>query len=265
MLRLRHACTLLTTMAIACGTWALSAAPAGATGASTIAAAGPLPQNALVVGGGQPVEFFRVALSAGDQLDLSYDMLNEPNCGYLYLFDPTVTDFNLEQANAVSSSNVRPGEQAVALTSSFNGVGTLAVSIDGPNYFGPGSLASTRYPPLGAPESSCDVVTPFSLTATIEHLTQASFLQLPSRLDRPSQRVRLQARIQSPAGTPEGECMFERLKGSPPVRVAEAPVHNGTCGATVRAGQRGSVTFRVTFTGNGWQTSQATSRKIVVR
>ncbi len=260
MSRCRHACRLIAAIAGVCGTLALAAAPADATGASTIATAGPLPLNTLVVGGGQPVEFFRVALSAGDQLELSYDMLNQPNCGYLYLFDPTVTDFNLAQAKAVSSSNVHPGEQAVTLTSSFNGVGTLAVAMDGPG------TNEIRGYPLGAPLlGNCDVVTPFSMTATIEHLTQASFLQLPSHLDGPSQHVRLRALIQSPAGMPEGGCMFERLQGAYPVRVAQAAVHNGVCAATVRAGRVGSMSFRVTFTGAGWQTAQATSREILVR
>jgi hypothetical protein len=131
MSRYRHACKLLATMTIVCGALASIAAPAGATGASTIATASELPLGNLVVGGGQPIDFYRVALSAGDQIDIDYDMLSQPNCGYLYLFDPTVTDFNLAQAKAVSSSNVHPGEQAVTLTSSFNGVGTLAVAMDG--------------------------------------------------------------------------------------------------------------------------------------
>lgn len=49
-------------------------------------------------GGGQPIEFYRVVLSAGDQIDINYDMLSQPNCGYLYLFAPTVSDFNLAEA-----------------------------------------------------------------------------------------------------------------------------------------------------------------------
>src|ERR1700677_3790415 len=135
MPRCRHACKLIATIAIVCGALASIAVPAGATGASTIATAGELPLGSLVVGGGQPIDFYRVALSAGDQIDISYDMLSQPNCGYLYLFDPTVTDFNLAQAKAVSFSNVHAGEQAVSLTSSFNGIGTLAVAMDGPGTY----------------------------------------------------------------------------------------------------------------------------------
>lgn len=134
----------------------------------------------------------------------------------MYLFDPTVTDFNLAEAKAVSSVNVKPGPQSVTLTSSFNGRGTLAVAMGTPT-----STQSPNYPPLQTPVSECTVVTPFSLTATIEHLTQVSFGRLPGHLNSPRRRLRLQAYVQSPAGTPVGTCMFERLEGSLPVRVAQ--------------------------------------------
>jgi hypothetical protein len=79
MSRYRHACKLLATMTIVCGTLASIAAPVGATGASTIATASELPLGSLVVGGGQPIDFYRIALSAGDQIDINYDMLSQPN------------------------------------------------------------------------------------------------------------------------------------------------------------------------------------------
>lgn len=260
MFRRRHTCKLIAITTIACGALASIAAPAGATGASTIATASELPLRSLVVGGGQPIDFYRAALSAGDQIDINYDMLSQPNCGYLYLFDPTVTDFNLAQAKAVSFSNVHPGEQAVSLTSSFNGIGTLAVAMDGPGTY------EIRGYPLGAPLlGNCDVVTPFSLTATVEHLTQVSFGSLPGHLSSPRRRLRLQARVQSPAGTPVGTCLFERLEGSLPVRVAQTSTRNGVCAASIRGGRTGSFAYRVTFTGTGWQTAQATSHSVVVR
>ena len=259
MSRRRRVRKLIATIAIACGLLASIATPAGATGASTIATASELPLGSLVVGGGQPIDFYRVALSAGDQIDIVYDMLSQPNCGYLYLFDPTVTDFNLAQAKAVSSSNVHPGEQAVTLTSSFNGVGTLAVAMDGPGTY------EIRGYPLGAPLlGNCDVVTPFSLTVAVEHLTQVFFGNLPGHLSSPRQRLRLQARVQSPAGIPIGTCMFERLEGSLPMRVAQTSTRNGVCTASIRAGRTGSFAYRVTFTGAGWQTAQANSHVIDV-
>jgi hypothetical protein len=260
MSRCRHACKLIAAMTIACGAWVSIAAPAGATGASTIATASELPLGSLVVGGGQPIDFYRVALSAGDQIDINYDMLSEPNCGYLYLFDPTVTDFSLAQAKAVSGVNVKPGPQSVTLTSSFNGLGTLAVAIDGPS-----SYQLPGYPPLQTPVDPCTVVTPLSLTATVEHLTQAYFGSLPGHLSSPRQRLHLQARVQSPAGTPIGTCLFERLEGSLPVRVAQTSTRNGLCTASIRAGRSGSFAYRVTLTGAGWQTAQATSHMVVVR
>jgi hypothetical protein len=255
-----HDRKLIAAIAIACGAWVSIAAPAGATGASTIATASELPLGSLVVGGGQPIDFYRVALSAGDQLDINYDMLNQPNCGYLYLFDPTVSDFNLAEAKAVSGANVKPDPQSVTLTSSFNGLGTLAVAIDGPS-----SYQFPSYPPLQTPVSQCTVVTPFSLTATVEHLTQASFGSLPGHLSSPRRRLRLQAYVQSPAGTPIGTCMFERLEGSLPVRVAQTSTRNGVCTASIRAGRTGSFAYRVTFTGAGWQTAKATSHTVDVR
>ncbi len=256
----RQAYKLIAAMIIACGAWASIAAPAGATGASTIATASELPLDSLVVGGGQTIDFYRVVLSAGDQIDINYDMLSEPNCGYLYLFDPTVTDFNLAQAKAVSGVNVKPGPQSVTLTSSFNGLGTLAVAIDGPS-----SYQLPGYPQLQTPLYQCTVVTPFSLTATVEHLTQASFGSLPGRLSSPRRRLRLLAYVQSPAGTPIGACMFERLVGSLPVRVAQTSTRNGVCTASIRAGRTGSFAYRVTFTGTGWQAAQATSHTVDVR
>jgi hypothetical protein len=260
MSRCLHACRLTGAIAIACGAWLSIATPAGATGASTIATASDLPMGSLVVGGGQPSDFYRVALFAGDQIDIVYDMLSQPNCGYLYLFDPTTTDFNLAEAKAVSSVNVGPGQQSVTLTSSFNGLGTLAVAIDGPN-----TSQLQSYAPLQTPLLNCSVVTPFSLTATVEHLTQVSFGGLPGHPGSPRQRLRLQAYVQSPAGTPIGTCLFERLEGSLPVRVAQTSTRNGVCTASIRADQTGSFAYRVTFTGTGWQTAQAISHTVHVR
>ncbi len=112
MSRRRHLRKLIAAIAIACGAWVSIAAPADATGASTIATASELPLGSFVVGGGQPIDFYRLELSAGDQIDIVYNMLNQPNCGYLYLFDPTVSDFNLAEAKAVSGVNVGPGQVA---------------------------------------------------------------------------------------------------------------------------------------------------------
>jgi hypothetical protein len=259
MFHCRHACHLITAIAVVCGTLASIATNAGATGASTITEAGNLPLETLVVGGGQPIDFYRVALSAGDQIDINYDMLSQPNCGYLYLFDPTVGDFNLAEAKAVSSVNVKPGPQSVTLTSSFNGLGTLAVAMGTPS-----SIQSPNYPPLQTPVSQCTVVTPFSMTVAIEHLTQVSFGSLPGHLSSPRRRLRLQAHLQSPAGTPTGTCLLERLKGSLPVRVAQTSTRNGVCTASVRGGRTGSFTYRVTFTGTGWQTAQGASHVVDV-
>ena len=132
MSRRRHACKLIATMTIACGAWVSIAAPAGATGASTIATASELPLGSLVVGGGQPIDFYRSQLSAGDQIDIDYDMLSQPNCGYLYLFDPTVTDFNLAEAKAVSRRQRGPRPAVSYADVELQRARTLAVAIDGP-------------------------------------------------------------------------------------------------------------------------------------
>jgi hypothetical protein len=184
MSRCHHARRLIATIAIVAGAWASIAAPAGATGGSTIATAPELP---------------------------------------------------------------------------LGGLGTFVVAIDGPNNY-----QLRGYPPLQSPIGGCNVVTPFSLTATVEHLTQVSFGSLPSHLSSPRKRLRLRASVQSPAGTPVGTCLFERMEGSLPVRVADAPVRDGVCAAGVRAGRTGSFPYRVTFSGPGWQTAQAVSRRVVV-
>jgi len=260
MSRRRHVCRLIGALIVSCGAWVSIAAPAGATGASSIATASELPLGSLVVGGGQPIDFYRLDLSAGDQIDIAYDMLSQPNCGYLYLFEPATTDFNFAEAKAVSSVNVAPGQQSVTLTSSFNGLGTLADAIDGPN-----SSQLRGYAPLQTPLLNCSVVTPFSLTATVEHLTQVSFGSLSGHLSSPRERLRLKAHVQSPAGTPIGTCLFERLEGSLPVRAAQASTRNGVCEASIRANTTGSFVYRVTFTGVGWQAARATSRTVNVR
>lgn len=54
----RHVCNLIGALAIACGAWLSIVAPAGATGASTIATASELPLGSLVVGGGQPIDIY---------------------------------------------------------------------------------------------------------------------------------------------------------------------------------------------------------------
>ncbi len=59
--------------------------------------------------------------------------------------------------------------------------------------------------------------------------------------------------------------MFERLKGSLPVRVAQTSTRNGVCTASISAEKTGSFAYRVTFTGSGWQTAQATSHTVDVR
>lgn len=70
--------------------------------------------------------------------------------------------------------------------------------------------------------------------ATVGHLTQVSFGSLPGCLGSPRQRLRLQAHVQPPAGTPIGTCMFERIEGSLPVRVAQTSTRNGICTANIR-------------------------------
>jgi hypothetical protein len=59
--------------------------------------------------------------------------------------------------------------------------------------------------------------------------------------------------------------MFERLEGSLPVRVAQTSTHNGVCTTSIRADRMGSFAYRVTFTGAGWLTAQATSHMVDVR
>jgi hypothetical protein len=187
----------------------LATGTALASGGSTIASAAPLALGALTVGGGEPVSYWRLPLSAGDKIDVSYDMLGQQNCGYLYLLDPTVTDFNIHQAQPVSSSNVGVGAQSVELVSSFTGVGTLADSIDGSFY----SLATVdpNYPAFSSPDGGCRVVTPFSMTVAAEHLTQLTIGSFQTHTSGPKRLFRLDARIESPAGLPHGTCLIERI------------------------------------------------------
>jgi hypothetical protein len=170
-----------------------------------------------------------------------------------------------QQRKAVSSSNVGLGVQSVELVSSFNGVGTLADSIDGAIYFGDSiALADTTYAPLAdtALSGGCQVVTPFSMTVAVEHLTQLTIGHFQTHISSANRVFRLDARIQSPAGVPHGTCAVERIARGIPTRIASVPVNHGVCAARVRTATVGVVNFRVTFTGAGWQTAQATSHTI---
>lgn len=207
------------------------------------------------------MDYWRLALSAGDKIDITYHALGQPNCGNLYLFAPTVTDFNIRQAQPVSSASVTAGTQAVQLASPFNGTGTLAISIDRPSYFQDLSgAATTNYPPLASPiYGGCGVVTPYSMTVVLEHLTQLTLGRVPSYTSSPRSRFRLVARLTSPAGTPHGSCLIERVVLGVPTRVANVAAVEGSCSAKVSNDTRAPVKYRVTFHGNEWQTSQATT------
>jgi hypothetical protein len=238
---------------IVVGLLLVPASVARGAGAPTISGAPVLALNQLVVGGGRPVEYYRLSLFAGDRIDLRYTMLDQPDCGYLYLFDPSVSDFDLRQAKAVSSTNVHQGQQAVTLTSPFNGLGTVAIAIDPPGYQSP------SYPPLSTPGYGCTVVTPYSVNASVEHLTQARFSGLPSAVR--SSHLRLLATVASPAGQPAGSCLFEAVAGSLPRKLGTASTHDGRCRLTIRRPTTSSR-YRVTFSGPGWQTAQALSRRV---
>jgi hypothetical protein len=252
----------------ACSLGGLAAGGAAAAASSTIAAAPAIAPHALTVGGGQPVDFFRIALHAGDQVDVTYDMLGQQNCGYLYLLAPTVSDFSIRQTQPVSSANVKPGSQSVQLVSPFNGTGTLAVSIDQSLYFSDLAGSDTiDYPPLASPllADGCQVVTPYSMSYAVGHLTQISLGHVTSRVRSRRQHFRIAALLRSPAGVPAGSCVFERLVGGVATRVAEATAQHGVCSASVTVGATGRATFRVTFQGASWQPAQATSRVVLVR
>jgi hypothetical protein len=246
----------------------LLAAGAASAASSTIAGASAIAPHALTVGGGQPVDFFRIALHAGDEVDVTYDMLGQQGCGYLYLFAPTVNDFSIRQSQPVSSANVKPGSQSVQLVSPFNGTGTLAISIDPSLYFSDLAGSDTiNYPPLASPllADGCQVVTPYSTSYAVVHLTRMTLGHVAARVSSPRRHFRVAARVESPAGVPVGSCRFERLVRGVATRVAEATVRHGVCSASVSVGADRRAAFRVSFQGSSWQPAQATSRTVIVR
>ena len=87
---------------------------------------------------------------------------------------------------------------------------------------------------------------------------------LPARVKNPNAWLTVSAIVWAPAGTPTGECEFDRVAGRPN-GAAVTPVKNGVCRATFRARFKGSLRVRVSYLPDlGWLGAPVTSARIRV-
>lgn len=170
---------------------ALSIAGAAlAGGGTTIATAPDLPVGQQVTGGGSPTddpycvyrEFWRIALTRGDQLKVDFGTLN----GYtviVYVYSPSTTDYNFNEGNSLASAGT-------------NDKGEL-------KYVAAGSGRYLLY----LRTASCDVDLAYELTAYVRHYTHA-ILSGPS-IVRKGSRIRLRGQI---TGASAGRAAMQVLK-----------------------------------------------------
>jgi hypothetical protein len=220
---------------------------ADAGGGTTIAAAPQLSYGQLEGGGGTPDEFWRIAAFTGDKLTLPIDW-GQSTLGVIDIYGPGVDDYTLSGARAVDgwqSDGQEGGKRQYSFLVPFTGTGTLAIC----QRNGGGC---NQNPPSGI--NSDTVSEPFTFTVADTHAVSLT-LRAPS-LARRGSLVTVTGQLRSPAGTPQGSCLF-------PGEVAAAVSSAGTCSGRVRLGQRHRQTIRVQFVPNdGWQ---ATSARRAVR
>ncbi|MGH3439574.1 MAG: hypothetical protein ACRDRN_24345 [Sciscionella sp.] len=232
-------------LSVLAGLLVLLAAPTAslASGGDSIADAPTLVYGQVTAGGGLREEFWRMQLYESDRVTFTADLGVEGQIlggtqeyGFT-LYAPSVTDYNIRSASAATEAAPIGGKNEFVLKSPFSGLGTLDVC--------QGNLEA---------DNSCGEwwdldpeALPYSFTATISHATTLT-VSTPS-LARRGSRVTVRARVQSPAGTPEGACL---------IHGAEAPLDDGQCAKRIRLGRGSRQTVRVAFVPNqGWQGASA--------
>lgn len=211
-------------------------------GGRSIAGAPQLVYGQLEAGGGTPDEFWRIATYGGDQLTLRIDW-GVDTLGMIEIYPPSVDDYTLTEAKPVgfwqNDGNEGGGKRQYVFTIPFTGNGTLAICERN------GGSCDEN------PSSSFDqsLSDPFSFTVTDAHATGLS-VSAP-RLARRRSTVTVTGHVQSPAGVPQGSCLF------PHDRVVPL-TSQGVCAGRVRLGGGHRQSVRVEFVGDdGWQSASA--------
>jgi hypothetical protein len=236
----------------------LASAPALAAGGTSIAAAPTITPGVLQSGGGQSQEFWRMQLFAADRLTVRADNSatdrDSLNGGTSFeLYAPSVDDYRLPAAQPLNGDHnalLKDGKAEFSLTAPFTGLGIIDVCF---------STRNNACPVAGSPPAPA-----FSFTAAVTHLASLTIGPLPSVRKRGA-KLRLTARIQSPAGTPSGVCEFRPVGGHGATGAGPVATRDGTCAASVGVGRGGRVRYRVRFTGDdGWSNDAALTRRIRV-
>lgn len=231
---------LLLALAAVAVALALALAPgAAASGGTSIADAPTLALGQVTAGGGQQQEFWRAALYSGDQITFLADLTGPEFKNYAFtLYDPSVTDYSLRNAEAANELIATFGKNQLFLSSPFTGLGTLDIC--------EGAILATK--PCG--QAAADFVQnleaqadPYSFTATITHATNL-VIAAPT-IARQGSSVMVRATVRSPAGVPQGNCLIQRHL---------EPLVAGQCSRRLRLGHGRRLSVRVAFVpDDGWQ------------
>jgi hypothetical protein len=234
----------------------ISPESAMAAGGRDIASAPGVAYDQLMMGGGQQQEFWRLPVTAGDRLTLRYEKSPGGRYQYVYIFDPSVDDYRLRDAQPVHTERAEEGKSEFIWTAPFTGSAVLLICQKGDYYLFCGQ--HEQY--TGVTASA------FSFVGSLEHQTAVLLRSIPRLVRSRTQRIRLGARVQSPAGEPRGSCAVDRVGGGRARELTITPVVGGACSALVRTGRYGRTRFRVRFLPeDGWLASDATSRTVTTR
>ncbi len=141
--------------------WLGVATAQGAAG-GTVASAPALTIGAPASGGGQNIDFWKVALVGGDKVSIATSLPSHDVSGWPYKFDlfaPEITDSTFGQAFPVSEASVEVG-----------GAATQYVAVQAP-YTGTFVLAACEYPNTGcqALAGQARVMDPYTFTTSLEN------------------------------------------------------------------------------------------------
>jgi len=254
---------LLQALAALAGVGALAVPALAAEGGTRIANAPPVqwaePEDGIgahdIPGGGSSGTdfghaFWRVRVFAGDRIAGRGSEGTNGGClDAMWLYDPSVTDTNLQSSKATFQTPVtHAGGTCNSRTYrwSWNNI--------------PWTGLATLWADFGYQQT-------FTFVAHVSHRTRVRLGAVPRTVPSPSAAVRVRASVTSAAGKPSGLCAFDRHAPGHGRwhRVGKSGLQAGRCASRVTAGMTGSVQFRVRFIpDSGWLPSAGVTRRIQV-
>lgn len=237
------------------------ASAAWGNGGSTIASAPDLPLDQIVVGGGTLTippqqrslgtwfyqEFYRLNLTAGDQLTIDWETTNG-RCGSMAMFDPSVTDYTVPDEDPASFGGAATTDQTckrsqLRLSAPSAGPWTLYLYDD----------CLSCYPE--------NAQLAYSLTAHIRHLTRLGLRAFPTKI-RAGRTVTIRG---TSFGLTAGTRIVIRFSGSGPTLTRRVTIgNNGAFRLRQRLARRGTYRVNVTYAGDDNHLPSAVSAKVQV-